>query len=79
MISAESWLHIHGWGLRTGELQKWQYGIAHTLSGMAASEWPKEPSVKQARYGVQILQRAADEGLLAPDEVERVRAIFADP
>ena len=57
-LNGEQWLKIHAWGVRTGLLQKWQCGIAQTLAGYAASEWDHEPSHKQARQGVAILEIA---------------------
>lgn len=57
-LSGEQWLNIHAWGVRTGLLQKWQCGIAHTLAGYAANGWDREPSHKQARQGVAILELA---------------------
>ena len=57
-LNGEQWLNIHAWGIRTGLLQKWQCGIAQTLAGYAANEWDREPSHKQARQGVAILEIA---------------------
>ena len=57
-LNGEQWLNIHAWGVRTGLLQKWQCGIAQTLAGYAANEWDREPSHKQARQGVAILEIA---------------------
>lgn len=55
-LRGEEWLKIHAWGIRTGILQKWQTGIAHTLSGYAANGWKHEPSRKQAKQAVMILE-----------------------
>ena len=57
-LNGEQWLKIHAWGVRTGLLQKWHCGIAQTLAGYAANEWDREPSHKQARQGVAILEIA---------------------
>lgn len=57
-LNGEQWLKIHAWGIRTGLLKKWQCGIAQTLAGYAANEWAREPSHKQARQGVAILEVA---------------------
>jgi hypothetical protein len=59
-VSGEEWLRIHAWGRKTGKLQKWQIGIAHTLAGYAASGWDRGPSAKQARHGVAIVKLAAE-------------------
>lgn len=55
-VSGEKWLKIHAWGKKTGKLQKWQVGIAHTLAGYAAAGWDQGPSRKQAKQGVAILR-----------------------
>ncbi len=51
----EQWLRMHAWGLKTGGLTRKHIGVAHTLSGYAASGWLKGPSRKQAYLGVQII------------------------
>ena len=57
-LNGEQWLKIHAWGVRTGLLKPWQCGIAQTLAGYAANEWDREPSHKQAKQGVAILENA---------------------
>src|SRR5262249_55101333 len=54
-VDGPTWLKISAWGSRSGILQKWQYGIAHTLAGYAAGGWTKGPSPKQARHAMTIL------------------------
>jgi len=61
-ISAQQWIAISQWGSETGQLQDWQCGIAGTLGTYAAQDWAKPPSVKQAKYGVDILKLAEGEG-----------------
>ena len=61
-ISAEEWVHISGWGSRTGALKPWQCGIATTLASYAAGSWAKIPSDKQSNHGVKILAQADREG-----------------
>lgn len=61
-ISAQEWIAISQWGAETGNLKDWQCGIAATLSGYAARDWAKAPSVKQALRGVEILNIAEAEG-----------------
>jgi hypothetical protein len=63
-IDGPLWLRIHAWGKKSGQLEKWQYGIAHTLAGYAASDWEKEPSVKQAKHGVVIVELARQAGII---------------
>ena len=57
-INGEQWLKILAWGVRTGLLERWQCGISQTLAGYAANEWDREPSHKQAKQGVAILEIA---------------------
>ena len=57
-LDGVQWLKIHAWGVRTGLLQKWQCGIAQSLSGYAANRWDREPSHKQARQAIKILEIA---------------------
>jgi hypothetical protein len=69
-VDGPTWLKISAWGSRSGLLQKWQYGIAHTLAGYAAGGWTRGPSPKQARHAVTILNLAAEHGVLEPDRLE---------
>ena len=55
-VDATTWFKIQLWGGQTGKLEKWQIGIANTLSGYAANGWERKPSVKQARQAVKILE-----------------------
>jgi hypothetical protein len=64
-VDGETWLRVHAWGTKSGELKKWQAGIAHTLAGYAAAGWDKGPSPKQARHGVTILEMATRAGATA--------------
>ncbi len=57
-VDGITWYKIHGWGKATKKLESWQCGIALTLSGLAADNWIKKPSAKQARQGVKILRIA---------------------
>lgn len=61
-VPAEDWVHISGWGARSGALQPWQCGIATTLGSYAAGGWIKIPSHKQANQGVKIIATAEREG-----------------
>ena len=62
-IDGQAWLQIHAWGKKTGSLQKWQIGIAHTLAGYAASDWERGPSPKQAKHGAAMVGLANDNGV----------------
>jgi hypothetical protein len=61
-VTADVWVHIVGWGIRSGELEDWQRGIATTLASYAAGEWNYVPSRKQALHGVKILKAAEENG-----------------
>lgn len=61
---AATWAKLNFWGLSSNSLDYYERGVAHTLSEYAASEWVKQPSVKQARIGVRVLRRAKDANLL---------------
>jgi hypothetical protein len=68
-VTAEEWVHISGWGSKTGCLQSWQIGIATTLATYAATDWVRVPSKKQALQGVAILKIAdGNDGRLQADE-----------
>jgi hypothetical protein len=70
-IDGPTWLKIHAWGSQTGNLERWQAGIAHMLAGYAANGWTRGPSPKQARHAVKILNFAAlEHGLLESDRSE---------
>lgn len=69
-VPAEDWVHLTGWGSRTGLLKHWQIGIATTLATYAATGWTKVPSKKQAKQGVAILS-IAEEHSAWPDRVEQ--------
>lgn len=60
-VSAEDWFAMHLWGTRTGKLAKWEAGIALTLSSYAGGGWQKTPTVKQARHGVKIIEKASSD------------------
>jgi hypothetical protein len=72
-VPATVWLKIHGWGRKTGILEKWQYGIAHTLSGYASSEWQDVPSAKQAKHAVAMLNLAKESGLLIEQDKNSIQ------
>lgn len=68
LVDGITWYKIHKWGKTTNMLENWQCGIAYTLSGMAADNWKKKPSAKQAMHGVKILGIATP--ILTVDENE---------
>lgn len=64
LVAGNDWLKISAWGLKSGNLQRYQIGIARTLAGEAAAGWEKGPSPKQAKQGVIIIQIAKEHGEL---------------
>jgi hypothetical protein len=67
-ISTKGWVHISGWGARTGTLQSWQCSIATTLASYSAGGWVKILSQKQANQGVKILEQADRNGWRSSSE-----------
>ena len=61
-VPAQTWVNVVGWGATTGELQKWQCGIATTLASYAAAGWSQVPSAKQAKHGATIMRLAEENG-----------------
>jgi len=60
-VSSDEWLRVHGWGVKSSGLTYWERGVALTLSSYAASGWIRSPSPKQARIGIQALEKARRE------------------
>lgn len=58
LIPDAVWLDIHRWAIKDGTVPEFQCGIAHTLVGYAAGGWAKVPSRKQARFAVEVLEKA---------------------
>ena len=54
-IDAQKWISIAEWGSRSGKLHWRQTGIATTLSGLAAQQWRKDPTSKQVKAALTIL------------------------
>ncbi|MBG6080831.1 AIPR family protein [Rubrivivax gelatinosus] len=52
-IAAEEWLQIANWGKRNRNTYKLA-GIALTLAEYAADGWSRSPSVKQAKWGLEL-------------------------
>lgn len=68
-VSDAEWIHLSGWGARTGHLQSWQTGIAGSLATYAAANWNTVPSSKQAKQAVRILRIAEEnEGRLQQED-----------
>jgi hypothetical protein len=63
-LDATQWMSIVGWGNESGDLKKWQLGIATTLASYAAQGWTRTPSQKQAKHGAAIIEVARTAGVL---------------
>jgi hypothetical protein len=55
-LPGNSLLDLAQWGHRNG-LPKWQLAIINTVTGYAAAGWDRAPSVKQARWVMDAMQR----------------------
>jgi hypothetical protein len=73
-VDGPTWLKISAWGSQSGNLERWQAGIAHTLAGYAAGGWARGPSPKQARHAMKILNLAAEHRILERTEPEKQAA-----
>lgn len=63
-IEAVEWLKIANWGKRNKQTFRLS-GIASTLAQYAADGWSKSPSVKQAKWGLELAKQYAAAGLEA--------------
>lgn len=57
-VSASNWARIAYWGVATKRLNRWERGVAFSLSEMAFAEWNREPSVKQLPFALKALELA---------------------
>lgn len=55
-------------GTEIRELKEWQRGVAYTLASYAAEGWIRSPSVKQAKHGSAMIEKARSAGILNRDE-----------
>ncbi len=62
-LDEAQWLKITKWGQETGEIDEWNRGIARTLAGYAAEGWRQAPSVKQAKRGAAMIEKARKAGM----------------
>ncbi len=60
IVSAETWFAVSNWARETGNLQPWQRSIAYSLGKIKARNG--QPSVKQARQGLLLLETAMSLG-----------------
>ena len=54
-IKAEEWLALIQWGKSSSELEEWQCSIAGSLMALAANDWEKQPSPRQALQAKEML------------------------
>lgn len=69
-IDSALWLQAGELGQRAKVLHWKTAGILRTLAGYAAGGWERQPSVRQAKYGLEALQAVRNAGLLNPVEGE---------
>jgi hypothetical protein len=62
-VSSEVWFGISHWAKETQNLLPWQRALAFSLGKIAARQG--EPSVKQAKRGLEILEEAQNLGFRA--------------
>lgn len=55
-VSAETWFGVSNWAKETNNLQPWQRSLAYSLGRVAANG--REPSIKQSRQGLILLEEA---------------------
>ena len=55
-VGADSWFGVSNWAKETHNLQPWQRSLAYSLGRLAAND--HQPSVKQARQGLKLLDEA---------------------
>ena len=79
-ISADIWFAVSSWGKETGNLAGYQCGISGTLGRYVG--WSRNPSFKQARQGLKILDAAYNKGFvtetLVKDILERNHSFLDD-
>ncbi|MEH1855043.1 MAG: AIPR family protein [Nostoc sp.] len=59
-FTADNWFQLAHWAKETSNLQSWQRSLAFSLGKLAAKR--KNPSYKQAKQGINILQEAEQLG-----------------
>jgi hypothetical protein len=69
-VGADVWFAAASWGKETGNLQVYQNGIARTLGRYV--NWNKEPSRKQAKQALLILNVIYEKGFITDDYVREI-------
>ena len=63
-VDAAQWIAAVNWARKSGDFADLTVKVAGTLAGCAAQGWPKPPSPKQAKHGVEIIEAARAAGIL---------------
>jgi hypothetical protein len=74
-VPSAIWYEISSWAKQTDNLENWQRGLAFSLGKRARRK--HNPSIKQARQGVLILEEANLVGFLIPEEIKNDLKLYA--
>ncbi len=66
-VSADIWFSVCSWGKETGSLQGFQCGISRTMAMYVG--WNRDPSIKQAKQAIKILNIAFTKGFITDDSI----------
>lgn len=69
-VSADVWFATASWGKETGNLAGYQCGISGTLGRYVG--WNRDPSVKQAKQGLKIINIAYRKGFITENLVKEI-------
>lgn len=69
-ISSDVWFSVSSWGKETGNLASYQCGISATLGRYVS--WSKDPTIKQAKQGLKILNIAYSKGFLIESLIQEI-------
>lgn len=74
-VPSAIWYEMSSWAKQTDNLENWQRGLAFSLGKTARRK--HNPSIKQARQGVRILEEANLVGFLIPEEIKNDLKLYA--
>lgn len=74
-VPSAIWYEMSSWAKQTDNLENWQRSLAFSLGKMARHK--HNPSIKQARQGVRILEEANLVGFLIPEEIKNDLKLYA--
>ena len=75
-VEGKIWNDIANWGKESGELPAFQCSIAMTLSRYRS--WHKEPSWRQARQGIKMLNTARKYGFSLDSQIKELIEKYED-